>query len=263
MAISLEKLEKEAPKLIDLTKKVQISLEKKDLTNHRAKVALCLDISGSMSSLYSSGKIQRLAEKILALGCQFDDNGAIDIFLFGQTAHTVGEMSIYNFKTFIADIQEEYPLEGGTNYGKVIEMIRKFYFPQGKGGSCSQPCTANEPVYVMFVTDGATMDEAETKQQIQWSSFEPIFWQFLAIGKSRKDVKGEGFFGWLSKSFASDFIFLEELDKLSGRYIDNADFFSLEDPESIGDQQLYDLLMTEYPGWVKLAKTKQLLTHNR
>ena len=42
-------------------------------------------------------------------------------------------MSIYNFKTFIADIQKEYPLEGGTNYGKVIQIIRKFYFPRGKG----------------------------------------------------------------------------------------------------------------------------------
>ena len=46
---------------------------------------------------------------------------------------------------------------------------------------------------------------------------------------------------------------------MSDRYIDNADFFSVEDPEIIADQELYDLLMTEYPGWVKLAKTKKLL----
>jgi hypothetical protein len=49
------------------------------------------------------------------------------------------------------------------------------------------------------------------------------------------------------------------LDNMSDRYIDNADFFSVEDPEVIADQELYDLLMTEYPGWVKLAKTKKLL----
>jgi hypothetical protein len=72
-------------------------------------------------------------------------------------------------------------------------------------------------------------------------------------------VKGEGLFGWLSKAFASDFTFLEELDNMSNRYVDNADFFSVEDPEIIADQELYDLLMTEYPGWVKLAKTKKLL----
>ncbi|MEJ6485049.1 VWA domain-containing protein [Nostoc punctiforme UO1] len=46
---------------------------------------------------------------------------------------------------------------------------------------------------------------------------------------------------------------------MSDRYIDNSDFFSIEDPESIADQELYDLLMTEYPNWLKLAKTKNLL----
>ncbi|MED4224790.1 TerD family protein [Neobacillus cucumis] len=53
-----KKMEKHAPKLLDLSKKAKISLEKVGLQNHTAKVALCLDISGSMSSLYRSGKIQ-------------------------------------------------------------------------------------------------------------------------------------------------------------------------------------------------------------
>ncbi|MEK0195994.1 TerD family protein, partial [Microcoleus anatoxicus] len=83
-AIDLEKkLEEKAPHIFNLVKKADISLQKANLTNHDAKVALCLDISVSMSALYSAGKIQRLAEKILALGCRFDDNAAIDIFLFG------------------------------------------------------------------------------------------------------------------------------------------------------------------------------------
>ena len=260
MAISLEKIQKEAPKLIDLAKKADASVKKVNLSKHQAKVALCLDISGSMSSLYSSGKIQRLAEKILALGCQFDDDGAIDIFLFGANAHSVGSMNLSNFNNFIANVQEKHPLEGGTYYGKVLKKIRSFYFPSGKGESQDSPVTSSQPVYVMFVTDGATADEAETEKQIKWSSFEPIFWQFVAIGKSRKDVRGEGFFGWLAKTFASDFTFLEKLDDMSDRYIDNANFFSVEDPETIADEKLYDLMMAEYPQWVKLAKTKSLLS---
>lgn len=259
MAISLKKIEQEAPQLINLAKKADISLQKVNLTNHQAKVALCLDISGSMSSLYSSGKIQRLAEKILALGCRFDDNGSIDIFLFGENAHQVGEMTLANFQNFIPNVQQKYPLEGGTYYGKVMKKIRSFYFPLGRGGSRKSPVSSKQPVYVMFVTDGATFDESETEEQLKWSSFEPVFWQFMAIGKSRKDVQGDGFFGWLNKAFASDFTFLEKLDDLSDRYVDNADFFSLEDPESVPDERLYDLLMTEYPSWVKLAKTKKLL----
>jgi hypothetical protein len=259
MAISLKKIEQEAPQLINLAKKADISIQKANLRNHKAKVALCLDISGSMSFLYSSGKIQKFAEKILALGCQFDDNGSIDIFLFGSNAHKAGEMSLGNFKNFIPNMLNQYPLEGGTYYGKVMKMIRSFYFPLGRGGSRTSSVASNQPVYVMFVTDGATADESETQQHVKWSSFEPIFWQFMAIGKSRKDVKGEGFWGWLSQAFASDFTFLEGLDNMSDRYIDNADFFSVEDPETIVDEKLYDLLMTEYPNWVKLAKTKNLL----
>jgi hypothetical protein len=95
-------------------------------------VALCLDISGSMASLYSSGKIQQFAEKILALGCWFDDDGSIDIFLFGANAHKAGEMTLANFKNFIPNVLNQYPLEGGTYYGKVMKMIRNFYFPTGE-----------------------------------------------------------------------------------------------------------------------------------
>lgn len=111
----------------------------------------------------------------------------------------------------------------------------------------------------MFVTDGATSDELQTQQYLKESSYEPIFWQFMAIGKSRKDVKSKGILGWLGQTNTSDFSFLERLDQMSDRYLDNSDFFSLEDPENIPDRELYDLLMTEYPNWVKLAKTKNLL----
>ncbi|MEH7481093.1 VWA domain-containing protein [Neobacillus drentensis] len=39
----------------------------------------------------------------------------------------------------------------------------------------------------------------------------------------------------------------------------NADFFSVEDPQSISDNELYDLLMQEYPEWVKAATAKGLI----
>jgi stress response protein SCP2 len=260
-AIALDKqLEEKAPHIFNLAKKAEISLKKANLTNHDAYVALCLDISVSMSALYRSGKIQRLAEKILALGTRLDDNGSIDIFLFGVNPHNPGEMSIDNFSNFIHHILQDYPLEGGTYYGKVMKEIRKFYFPDARGSSRYTPFTADRPVYVMFVTDGATADESETKQQLQWSSYEPIFWQFMAIGKSQQDVKSKGVRGWLARSAASDFSFLEQLDEMGDRYLDNADFFSIEDPEHIADEELYDLLTAEYPHWVKSARLQNLLS---
>lgn len=248
-----KKMEQQAPKILDLSKKAKVSLEKVGLQNHNAKVALCLDISGSMSSLYRSGKIQEFAERILALGTRFDDDGAIDIFLFGMNSHDAGELTIDNFNGFVNRLIKQYPLEGSTYYGKAMKTIREHYF--GSAAKRNNPITNNVPIYVMFVTDGATFDENETIGHIQSSSYEPIFWQFMAIGKSNKGVKRRGIFS----IFQSDFSFLEELDNLTGRYIDNADFFSVEDPLLVSDNELYDLLMQEYPGWVRAASEKGLI----
>ncbi len=185
-----KKMERQAPHLVSLAKKATISLEKVGLSQHVAKVALCLDISASMSGLYRSGAIQKFAEKVLALGTRFDDDGAIDIFLFGAGAHDAGEMNVDNFANFIGQIQRQYPLEGGTNYAKAMRQIRAHYF--GDADSRRAPLQQKVPVYVMFLTDGATADENGARKQVQDSSYEPLFWQFMGLGKSRKDVKKSG-----------------------------------------------------------------------
>lgn len=250
-----KKMEQKAPKLLDLSKKAKISLEKVGLQNHHAKVALCLDISGSMSKMYRSGKIQEFVERILALGTRFDDDGSIDVFLFGKNAYDAGEITIDNFNGSVDRLIKQHPLEGNTYYGKAMKSIRKHYF--GSGGKRDKPFAQKSPVYVMFVTDGAPFDKSDATSHIQHSSYEPIFWQFMAIGKSNKSAKKKsGFFGSLIQS---DFAFLEQLDHLSGRYLDNANFFSVEDPLEVSDTELYDLLMTEYPGWVKNASQKGLV----
>ena len=137
-----------------------------------------------------------------------------------------------------------------------MRLIRNHYF--GDSGARSSPLSQKVPVYVMFLTDGQTTDANATRQQVQWSSYEPLFWQFMGLGKSRKDVKKSGG-GFWAGALASDFTFLEELDALSGRHVDNANFFSVADPDLVPDEELYDLLMAEYPSWVKAAPQNGLL----
>ncbi|MBC8014320.1 MAG: VWA domain-containing protein [Sporomusaceae bacterium] len=256
--IELEKkLEKQAPKILNLAKKAKISLEKAGMQNHDARVALCLDISGSMYNLYKSGKMQEFAERILALGTRFDDDGAIDVFLFGKEAHHAEELTVTNFSGFVNRLTKKYPLEGGTYYGKVMKIIREYYF--GEAASRKTPLPKSLPTYVMFVTDGSTFDAEATRCHIQDSSYEPIFWQFMAIGESKKDIKKRGIGGWLQSITSSDFAFLEELDQMQGRFLDNANFFSVVDPAQVTDEELYDLLLEEYPDWIKQAVQKGLI----
>ena len=269
--VRLEKqLANQPPEMVNLVKKAGISLEKKGMYEHRARVALCLDISASMSGLYRSGKIQQLCERILALAVQLDDDGQVDVFLFGSDAHDVGSLDLNSRGGYVDNMLRRHRLEGGTNYGKAMRMIRQHYFPDGGAGPRSAPCPDKLPIYVMFVTDGQTMDPNEARNQVGWSSYEPMFWQFMAIGQSSRNVevagaappppkKQRGMGGFLSRLIQTDFGFLEELDDMGGRFIDNADFFSVADPMLLPDDQLYDLLMNEYPGWVQGARQLGLL----
>lgn len=247
--VSLEKrIEREAPQLVNLVKQVGVTLQKIGLSDHRAKVCLCLDISGSMGGLYRKGLVQSFAERVLALGCKFDDDGDIDVFLFGERVHQPAPMGTSNCSGYIKQVIDHHPLEGDTRYGRAMEAIRKFYFPDVAGGERTRLFKAALPIYVMFVTDGSTSDKAFTEKQLRWSSMEPIFWQFMGIGKGRKSKSKS-----LQAFSDSDFPFLEKLDALPGRIIDNADFFSVSSPDEYSDAALYDLMMTEYPGWLKLA----------
>ena len=250
--------------LLSLTKKAAVSLEKRGLASHTARVALCLDISGSMHALFKAGKIQALVERILALGMRFDDDGSIDCFLFGSKAHDAGPITLDNYRDIVPTLLRKFPLEGGTAYGKAMALMREHYF--GSSGPRTTPVAA-APVYVMFVTDGATMDEAKTREQLTHASYEPMFFQFMAIGESSRTVDFSGSapkkrgFGKMAQSMRDRaFAFLEDLDDMTGRHIDNADFFAVSDPTNIPDDALFDLLMTEYPSWLAAAGPKGLLS---
>jgi hypothetical protein len=258
MNIDLKKKAQE--NLIDLSKKATISLSKKGLGGQRARVALCLDISKSMYRLYEQGIVQQVTEKLLALAMNFDDNGAADVFLFGENDHEVGEIEQSNFYQFVdREILGQYKLENRTHYAGVMERITRFYYPDGfrvtekKGffgfGARKEtvvdatPYLNDDPVYVLFITDGDNHDKSETEDFITKVSRLGLFWQFVGVGDSRFD-------------------FLEQLDNMEGRFVDNANFFQIFNLEALSDTDLYDRLLNEFPKWLDEAKLNGLIKRN-
>jgi hypothetical protein len=231
--------------MLSLVKTAGVSLEKRGLGEHTARVALVLDISGSMAALYRAGAVQRLAERVLALGLRFDDDGVVDVFLFGKDVHRPEPgLRLEGHQQYIDDLTRQYPLEYDTRYGTAMAAVRQAYF--GDSRDRREPQPAQVPVYVMFLTDGAPSDKSVATRQIRSASYEPVFWQFMGIGPARQ------------------FSFLQRLDDLEGRYTDNADFFAVDQDDLMGrrpisDDALFDRLMTEYPGWLQRARAQGLL----
>jgi len=94
--------------------------------------------------------------------------------------------------------------------------------------------------YIIFITDGANADKGATTETITNASKLPIFWQFVGIGSEKFD-------------------YLQKLDDLTGRYVDNADFFPLNDFQEINDYELYNRLLTEYPDWLEMPEVKKMI----
>jgi hypothetical protein len=218
---------------INLMKKTAgVILEKKKLTDVTARVGLVLDISGSMRSLYKNGTVQKVVERILAVASQFDDDGALDVWVYDNEYSRLKPVTERDFYNYV----EEYILNndlihkfGRNDEPPVMEDVIQKY-------TVEQP--SNEPTFIVFINDGGC--KRTIKKPVVESSTKPIFWQFVGIGNSNFEV-------------------LEKLDTMEGRFIDNANFFHIEDIEKTTDEELYNKLLNEFPEWLEEAKAKGIL----
>jgi stress response protein SCP2 len=228
--VSLEKrLEKEAPQLVSLAKPLKVSLEKHKLTDVIAQVALLIDISGSMSPSFQSGTVQRVIDKIVPLAMEFDDNGEFELWYFGSRCKRMDSVTVKNYQKATNNWQKVMSdCGGGTNLAPAVEEVIGEY----QKGSL--------PAYVLCITDGETSNGAHVKDLIKRASACPIFWQFIGIGGNTYGI-------------------LEDLDIMSGRKVDNANFFSLDDVNRIDSTVLYSRMLSEFPQWLKEAKRVGIL----
>ena len=215
-----------------LKKSAGIVLEKKNLTNVTARVGLVLDISGSMRKLYKNGTVQRVVERILAVASQFDDDGALDIWVYDNEFSRLKPVTEHDFERYV----DQYILNndlihkfGRNDEPPVMEDVIQKYTTED---------SSKDPAFIVFINDGGC--KRTIKKPVAASSDKPLFWQFVGIGDSNFEV-------------------LEKLDEMDGRYIDNANFFHIKDIETISDNELYDLLLNEFPYWLKEAKEKNVI----
>jgi stress response protein SCP2 len=85
----------------DLAKK---EVETIGLNNQKANVVLVMDISASMSSLFSKGFVQDTFDRVLPLAMQFDDDGVIDVWLFSEKfIHSQVPYTLNNRENYVAN----------------------------------------------------------------------------------------------------------------------------------------------------------------
>lgn len=187
-----------------------------------------------MRSLYKSGTVQKIVERILAIAVQFDDDQELDVWVYDHEFSRLGQITEQDFAGYVdREIlgNEQLHKFGRNNEPPVMKDVLKKYVDE-------EP--SSQPAFIIFINDGGCKKTIEPI--IVGSSNKPVFWQFVGIGNGNFD-------------------FLKKLDTLKGRFIDNANFLHIKDIDKISNDQLYDLLLTEFPMWLKEAKKKGVLTN--
>lgn len=227
-----EKIKSDAITTINLRKETlnKVCLTKTELQNLTAKVVVVLDYSGSMDQLYRDGVVQETLNRLLPLALRFDDDGEMELFIFSNNYKQLPSLNINNFDNYIKNekVLKKYSM-GGTNYSPVIRNITKDQ-------------EGDIPTFVIFITDGDCFDtdKDKTTKAIRTASSKPLFWQFVGIGNS-------------------SFNFLEKLDDMDGRVVDNADFLKISDLTKLNDEELYRALLGEFPDWLSVAKSNNII----
>ncbi|MEM5017536.1 vWA domain-containing protein [Metabacillus indicus] len=218
---------------INLMKKTAgIVLEKKKLTGVVARVGLVLDISGSMRSLYKDGTVQKVVERILAVASQFDDDGMLDVWVYDNEFTRLPSVTERDFENYVNReilFNDSIHKFGRNDEPPVMFDVMTKYLKE-------EP--SSDPAFIVFINDGGC--KSTIKKPVVSSSDKPLFWQFVGIGDSNFKV-------------------LENLDTMEGRFIDNANFFHVQNIDAMTDEELYDRLLNEFPDWIREAKDKRVL----
>jgi stress response protein SCP2 len=220
-----KKVESSAPVLLKKFDAAAVQLEKRGLLGERAEVVLALDVSGSSRPLFMNGAYKELIDRFLAAALLFDDNGTIDTYLFDHRLHEAEPVTLENREGWTDRQLARRGIWGRTHYAPPIEQIAKGL----QRGS-------RMPTYVAFVTDGGNQDRKDAEKVVKRASELPMFLQFMAVGREK------------------DFPFLQKLDEMSGRAVDNAGFFAVQNVLALSDDEFYDNVMKEFPAWLNAAR---------
>ncbi|MGW0559085.1 VWA domain-containing protein [Streptomyces sp. NPDC003016] len=234
MAISLHKVEETAPALVSFYKSAGVSLREHGLSGQRAAVYLVLDYSGSMKPYYQDGSVQALADRVLGLSANLDDDGSVPVVFFSTDVDAVTDIALDNHRGRIDTVVAGLGHMGKTSYHLAMDAVIDHYLDSG----------STAPALVVFQTDGGPVNKLAAERYVCKAAKLPLFWQFVGFGNTR----------------STQFDFLRKLDELAvpaRRPVDNAGYFHAgPDPRQVSDAELYDRLVREFPAWLAAARAQ-------
>ncbi|OKJ13805.1 hypothetical protein AMK19_10395 [Kitasatospora sp. CB01950] len=233
---------------------VAVSLRKHGAQGVVARILLVLDASGSMTKLYERGVVADVVERMAAVAAQLDDDGVMQAWTFATRPARLPDLGLPHLPEWLRlhvrpgeanlSLFGRRKLRPPTMDGRVdmkavgIQNEEQKVIAEVRAFVHAYPSPL--PTLVLFFSDGGIYRNSEIEAQLRASVEEPIFWQFVGLGRSNYGV-------------------LERFDQLPGRRVDNVGFFAVDDISTLPDPELYDRLLSEFPQWITAARRAGIL----
>lgn len=233
---------------LSLEKRQKLDLRKKEVTkvlltkgarDYVGRVILVIDKTGSMSRRYSGGEVAEIVRRMVPVATQLDSDGQLEAYLYGVKFAKLPDVTVDRADEWIDEYIHLHGRHGGIDYDRQIGGIND-EIPIMSEVIASLERDTSVPTLVLFFTDGGFNKRTAIQKLMRQASSLPAFWQFIGIGRSGFGV-------------------LEKLDTLPGRVVDNAGFFSVDNVDALPDSRLYELLLSEYPDWLRAARAAGIL----
>lgn len=233
---------------LSLEKRQKLDLRKKEVTkvlltkgarDYVGRVILVIDKTGSMSRRYSRGEVAEIVRRMVPVATQLDSDGQLEAYLYGVKFAKLPDVTVDRVDEWIDEYIHLHGQHGGIDYDRQIGGIND-EIPIMTEVIASLDRDTSVPTLVLFFTDGGFNKRTAIQKLMRQAASRPAFWQFIGIGRSGFGV-------------------LERLDTLSGRVVDNAGFFSVDNVDALPDSRLYELLLSEYPDWLEAARAANIL----
>ncbi|WP_368680293.1 VWA domain-containing protein (plasmid) [Rhodococcus opacus] len=233
---------------LSLVKREKLTLEKRQVAkvllrkgaaDAVGRVVLVMDNTGSMSKRYRSGEVTRIIERMVPVATQLDSDGNLEAYAYAEQFVKLPDVTVADADTWVNTYVHLHGRHGGIDFDAIGGTNNEIPIMEEIIGTLDK--TAAVPTLVLFFTDGGFNARAQITALMRIASAFPAFWQFIGIGKSSFGV-------------------LEKLDTLTGRLVDNAGFFAVENVDKLTDTALYELLLSEYPDWLRAARQARVLS---
>jgi len=236
--------------LVKSTEVLQFALEKRNITEIApCQVNLTFDVSYSFDDEHCAGYTQALLNRFVPFAMLFDKDKTLGSYVFATRAEQLVDINISNFKDYIRrQVQTCSTYNGGTSYVPIFNLLINecrtpavVEQPKQSGGLFSRlfgkSTKVQDPVAQpvvdkhlhFFVTDGEAGDQTRAKELLDDLTAQNKNAYFVFISVGNREIS------FLRNSFGGT------------DYSDYLNFTSaeLKTLQSMPDEQLYDLLLTD------------------